>query len=206
MTTYLGYEVLDIVEPDRGDGTPVEFLRPMLVHPNPVGRSAYRPAFDGARQGWTFRWVCRTRAEKVAVRDWIDLHGGPRVPFWVPSYRRDMRLSEAPSSGANTFRIDPIRYALQVFSQGRQRRFLTFYAPATTPATFYQVTSASASSTEFEEVGIDGALGVDWPVTTLISFLMLVRIADDRIAIRHRGPEFATVDVPLIEVPQEAPE
>lgn len=205
MTTYLGYEVLDIVDPNRGDGTPWEWLRPMHVLDNRPGRSQHRPTFDGMRQQYQFDWICVSRAQKVQLRDWIDAHYGRRIPFWVPTYRRDMVLEQEVEAPADAFRIEPIRYALQVFPQGGQRHHVAFAVDGQRAAVFKEITVAAATSS-YEELTVSETFAEDWPIaTTIISFLMLVRLVDDDVPIFHRGPEFARATLPLIELPQEVP-
>lgn len=205
MTVYRGFEVLDFVEPNRGDGTAWEYLRPMEVVSNPPGKSGFRDRFEGARLGHQFLWICRTRAEKVQLREWIDEHRGACVPFWVPSYRRDLELSDQVSASAIAFRVRRAGYARLVFGNGLQRRHVCFYAAGTAPALFRGIISAT-ESTDHEELGVDTAFPATLPIDTLVSFLVLVRLATDDVRIVHRGPSFATATLPLIELPQEVPE
>jgi hypothetical protein len=205
VTTYAGFEVLDLVEPDRRDGSEFEFLRPMEVLQNAPGRSSYLPDFDGARQGYSFEWVCTSREQVATLRSWIDTHRGARIPFWVPTYRHDLLLAESFDAGAEAFVIDHCRYTVQVFPQGQQRHHVCFYPPGSIPAVFHQVTAATDNTTT-EQLAVSSPFAAGWsPGSTVISYLMLVRLAEDLVEIRHSGPEYARATIPVVELPQEVP-
>ena len=204
MTTYRGLQVLDVVMPDRAAGIDHEFLRPMNVLANPLGRERFRAKFGGQRQGYTFRWICPTRASKGILRDWIDTHRGAAIPFWVPTYARDLVVYEAGLSTAEAIKIERTEYTRQMYANGLHRRHIAIWESGTTPARFRGVTS-SVELADYEQIGIDDSLGVSITTSTLLSFLLLVRLAEDLIQIEHHGPEFAVAEVPLIELPAEVP-
>lgn len=204
MTTYQGFQVLDFVTPDRGTGIDHEFLKPQDVTANPLGRERFRERFAGARLGWSFRWICSTRTQKRALRSWIDDHRGRAVPFWVPTYSRDLVVFEAADSSAQAIKIERVQYARQVFGNGSHRRHLAIWEHGTVPSRFRGVTTATEAATH-DQIGIDSALGVGITTATYVSFLLLVRLADDMIEIEHHGPDFGIADVPIVEVPGEYP-
>ena len=204
MTTYQGLDVLDFLTPDRGDGIDHEFLRPQDVVANPMGRERYRAKFEGSRLGWSFRWHATTRAEKRTLREWIDDHRGRAIPFWVPSYSRDLVVHEGASIGAEAIKIEKVEYTRQVFNNGNQRRHLAIWEDGIVPSQFRGVTTAVETSS-YDQVGIDDPLAVAITTGTYLSWLLLVRLAEDEIDIEHHGPTYAVADVPLIELPDEYP-
>lgn len=204
MTTYQGLQVLDIVTPDRGGGIDHEFLRPMDVIANPKGRERFRAKFEGQRLGWSFVWFLQGRQAKRDLRDWIDDHRGRAVPFWVPTYSRDLVVHENADSTAQAIKIERVQYARQVFGNGYQRRHLAIWEAGTVPSRFRGVTSATEAAT-YDQIGIDAAIGVNITTATMLSYMLLVRLADDDVEIDHHGPEFGIATVPLIELPAEYP-
>lgn len=204
MTTYQGFDVLDFVTPDRADGIDHEFLRPQDVVENPMGRSRYRAKFAGSRLGWSFRWHATTRTEKRTLRDFIDDHRGRAVPFWVPSYSRDLVVAEAAVVSSAAIKIERVEYARQVYPNGNQRRHLAIWEHGNVPTQFHGVTTATESAT-YDQIGITPALAVNITTATYLSWLLLVRLAEDMITIEHHGPTYAIADVPLIELPDEYP-
>lgn len=204
MTTYQGLQVLDVTLPDRADGIGHEFLRPLDVLANPTGRERFRARMAGQRQGYVFRWVCETRTQKRALRAWIDDHRGAAIPFWVPTYSRDLVVYEGADTSAEAIKIERTEYTRQVFPNGNHRRHIAIWEQGTTPSRFRGITSA-VELAAYEQIGIDAALGVNITTETILSYVLLVRLAADMIDIEHHGPEFGVAELPLIEVPQEVP-
>ncbi len=204
MTTYQGYQVLDQVTPDRGDGQPHEFLRPQFVLSNAPGRSRFNPRRVAASAGYEFTWVCTSRTAKRAFRAWVDSHLGALVPFWVPTYRRDLVIVTDGQPSDTDLQIQRSDYVRHQFPHGNGRRHLAIWESGTTPALFRGVLSATEEAGH-ENLVLDGALGVEVTTATLVSFLMLVRLADDVAQLEHHGPEYGEVTVSVVEVPAEVP-
>lgn len=204
MTTYQGFQVLDLLSPDRAEGIEHEFLRPMDVLANPIGRERFRARMSGQRRGYAFRWVCESRADKRTLREWVDDHRGAAIPFWLPTYSRDLVVFEGAGTTAEAIKIERTEYTRQLFPNGYHRRHLAIWESGSIPSRFRGVTSAEEFQ-GYEQIGIDAALGTTITTDTLLSFLLLVRLAVDEISIEHHGPEFAVADVPVIELPAEAP-
>jgi len=205
MTTYQGLQVLDIVTPNRGDGIQHEFLRPQNVLANAKGRQRFRARFAGQREGWAFDWICRTRAELRTMRAWIDTHRGAAIPFWLCSYARDLVIVEDAGVGAAALKIQPTEYTKQVFPNGFQRRHIAIWEQASVPARFRGITSAIETAS-YEQIGLDAVTGVSVTTSTILSYMLLVRLSEDEIEITHRGPLYAQAQIGLLEVPREAPE
>ena len=204
MTTYQGYQVLDLTTPNRGRAQPHELLRPQYVLSNPPGRSRYNARRDNAQAGYRFDWICETRTEKRALRTWIDDHLGSCVPFWVPTYRRDLVIVTDGEAADQDLQVQKTDYVRHQFPNGYSRRHVAIFEAGTTPALFRGVVSCT-EETDHENLVLDGTLGVDVTTATLVSYLLLVRLADDGADIQHHGPDFGIAEVPLIEVPAEVP-
>lgn len=203
-TTYQGREVLVHTTPNRGDQTAHEFLRPQFVLANPPGRARYNPRRDAARLGFEFRYVCEGRTAKHDLRAWVDAHFGALVPFWVPTYRRDLVITTDGEPSDQDLQVQPADYVRHQFPNDASRRHLAIYEAGSTPSLFRGVVSATEAA-DHEALVLDGTLGVNVTSETMVSYLVLVRLASDSIEIEHHGPEFAVATLQLLEVPAEVP-
>lgn len=114
---------------------------------------------------------------------------GAARKVWVPTYRTDMRLVVQPSDGASTFTIEGVEYAEKVFPIVTHR-----YIEVETASGIHrtQVTGAAVAGTGLSTIIVfDPALpvGAGWTDIKRISFLLPMRMAEDKVTWKHYGLE-----------------
>jgi hypothetical protein len=157
---------------------------------------------DLSFQSQGFQWFLHGRVKVQQFRDFVDLVGGAQVPFWVPTWRQDLILSQEAASNASAITIQSVRYSARMFPD-RARRYLAIKSPSG-GWIYRKATSASASGNE-ETLTLDAQNGVVLPVGTSVSFLTLCRLADDDAEIDWSTTEFGQATTRLVELPREVP-
>lgn len=102
--TYLGVEVLDVA-PEREATAREHVARFGAVLDNPAG--AFAVSWQTGSLAWTrtFRYVCTTRAELAALRDFLARRAGRYAPVWVPTWTDDLPLAPGVTTGGATLTI-----------------------------------------------------------------------------------------------------
>ncbi|ALH23577.1 tail assembly protein [Pseudomonas phage PaMx42] len=108
---------------------------------------------------------------------------------WVPTYRTDMKLVVQPSDGASTFTIEGVEYAEKLFPIVTHR-----YIEIETASGIHrtEVTGAAVAGTGLSTIIVfDPALpaGAGWMNIKRISFLLPMRLGDDKVTWKHYGLE-----------------
>ncbi len=201
MPTVYGYEVLEL-EPNRRD-TPTVAQRRAFRRFDPRLGAVHVldvPGIGTAERSFSLMFEGRT--ELQAARDFLDARAGRLVPFWMPTWNRDFVLTGDLASNAPAMVVKARGYTAKEYPFPA-RKYVAFLHPSGTKI-YRKITSASASTTT-ETLTLDSAPGVAVPAGTMVSFLVLCRLADDAVSIKWRQTKLAEMDVDLVEVPREAP-
>ena len=166
---------------------------------NQVG-SVHRVVFsDSTLSSSSMKLIATTRAECLAVRQFIFRREGKLNPFWAPSSRQDLLLSQNVSSGASTMRCFSSS-ALQAFISP-VRNALAFYPLDGTP--FYRtVTDVSSVVGGYEDITFSETLPDIDKDRTRISWISLSRLDSDRIEFSWEMPDLCVVECNIVEILQ----
>lgn len=204
MTTYLGYEVLDQVTHNRRDPRPVRFARRFELVDQGTGA---READDHAGfpvLGQVFRWSCTDRSAVNTLRAFLTARKGKAVPFWVPSFERNFRLTTVILSGATSLTVEASGYGQYVYPAGRMRRHVRLQA-AGLPTLFREITGVTDPEDGTEILSLSAAIPAQYPAETLISYLYFCRLESDDVEILWRGKGVAEAEIPMVDLGREYP-
>lgn len=200
-STVYGYRVLQAM-PNWKSAPSQKLSRILSKLDNGVGPVAVSDRAGIGFGSQTFQWWMSTHAAVQGLRDFFDSRTGRLVPFWVPSWREDLTLSSATTSGDTSIQVKACGYSSGMF-QDKARRYLVLWK-ADGAMIFRKVTSASSVGS-IESLGLDSAVGAILPADTPISFLTLCRMDNDELEISWKTTEFATANVEHVEIPREVP-
>jgi len=137
-----------------------------------------------------------TRAERWALRQFLDRIKGRRGVFWVTSSNADMQIAAPLSAVGNTLRIEPIGYPLYygvsdicvVLNDGTR---------------LYRRVTSGITVDGLENLALESPPGVNLDAGNVrrISFMRLCRFDADTIEIHHPARDMARAAVACREVP-----
>jgi hypothetical protein len=148
-----------------------------------------------------FLWTCAEKSEIEALKTWFNSHRGRVVPFWAPTWRRDLLIAQDVPAANATFSIQPCGYTKYSYPS-RARRHLV--ARLNTGLACREVTAATDNGTA-EALTVSSAWGEILPVGTWLSFLTLCRLGSDELEIGWRSDGVAEAQLTFVEIPQEVP-
>jgi hypothetical protein len=212
LPTYLGFPILDW-EPDWKDPSrTLRFIQPK----NRVGENSPGPMYDDAphherpRTTMRLRYVFEDRAQVVEAREFIrDVAKGRLKSFWVPIWSQAVHLAEAATDMDDQITVTRSGYANLYAGAGLGREHVALIPRIPGEAlTLIPRKVESATLDEMEDVevlALDSAIGEDVPVDGLVTFLILCRLDTDSPALRWESRSVAIMEMPLIDLPREAP-
>ena len=121
-TTYLGVSVLD--GPTDVAGLPADDPGRDIARTEPAGGLSLLDAHTAVpRYGRTLRLWAAAGEELADLIGWLDERRGRAIPFWLPSWDRDLTLGLAyePAHGT-TLQVMGASYATVMFPAGPSRR------------------------------------------------------------------------------------
>lgn len=137
-----------------------------------------------------------TRAERWALRQFLDRIKGRRGVFWLTSSNADMQIAAPLSAAGNTLRIEPIGYPLYygvsdiciLLNDGTR---------------IYRRVTGGAAVGGLEHLALDAAPGVTIDASNVrrIMFMRLYRFDADTVEIHHPARDIARAAVACREVP-----
>jgi hypothetical protein len=195
---YLGVDVL-ATEPNRAGELTGSFDRRAGVFDGKTGAVSLidltgMPIIG--RRNCSF--IYETRAEIAAFRTFRRLRKGKQKPFWFPTFNHDLPLNADQASGS-TLVIYRVGYKDRMFSNPA-RRFLCIAINGT--QYFREVLSVIEDATT-ETLTLDSAIPVAIPQTSVISFLVLSRLAVDDPPLTWKTLSVAEAILDIIEIPRE---
>lgn len=198
---YLGYDLLEAPSDARED--PQEGMsRSLAVFDPGIGKRWAQARNDAPPQRRSYLWTCQGHAAIAELKVWLLRRKGRLVPFWAPTWRRDLILHAGVSSTDAAVVIETMNYTEMMFP-AKARRHLAFWAPLGT-LLCRAVTAASNNGTT-ETLTLSSALGTSFPKEGLVSFLALSRLDSDDVEISYLNDAVAEARLTFVEVPQEAP-
>ncbi len=123
--------------------------------------------------------------------------GGTTTPFFIPTWRGDMRLAADVVSGASTFQIEDSRYEIASYDEQPWNAFLCLIDET---GVYPQRITLVNQTTITPQVKLGKSFA---KATTNVSFLMLVRFAEPTLRWEYTSDGLARVKIKFIEVPDE---
>lgn len=200
-TQYEGFDLLEVTPNNTGDGAS-DYERNAILLDSPTSIRAMDDHSGIATRSGSFQWFADGRDEIAALKCFIHRRKGRAVPFWAPTYCADLPLSAAATG--TSFTIKSIDYTANQFPD-IARRHIAFITPggAITPR---KITNAVNNGNGTETITISSALPAGgFPASTLVSFLTLVRLAEDDIDVSWSTCALAEATLPITEITREVP-
>jgi hypothetical protein len=205
MANHRGVTILDVTDPDRGDGSSDDLERRIFELQTGTGTKTVDvpgPADSVVRQ---FEWMCFSRAEAKVLRTFIEGRLGMALPFWLNTWSEDFTLNADHGTNSTTLTVLYNGYSALVFPLGNMRRHIHVKAPDGTVHTRY-VSNAVDNGNGTETLTLESLIAPALTVAgTLISFLRYSRLDTDEPAIAWTGGQYARSTLPVREIPNEAP-
>lgn len=203
MTTYAGFDLLDLTNPNREGSGRVTFNRLASMADNRTGKRTVDDRAGVAIPRHTFAWFARGKSEIAVLKSFIAARKGRAIPFWVPTYCRDLVLSRAITAGDGTIYVSNNGYTRYQYPYTSRQRIAIFSADGS--FIVRKITTAIEISTTEESLILDSNIPGNMSGDTLISFLPLCRLTDDDIAITWHNQELAEALFSFTEIPKETP-
>lgn len=203
MTTYAGFDLLDLTNPDRQGTGRVSFNRLAVMADNKTGKRTMDDRSGVSIPRHSFQWFARGKAEIAALKGFIAARKGRAVPFWLPTYCRDLVLSRAIAANDGTIYVRNNGYTRYQFPYASRQRIALFNGDGS--FIVREITTAIEISTTEESLVLDSDITSNMNGDTLISFLPLCRLTDDDIQITWHNLEFAEAAFLFTEIPKETP-
>jgi hypothetical protein len=176
---YLGYPVIE-TPPNRRENLDLTFNRNSLVLDNDQG---LRVLNDDAGRAFTVQVdnrMMKGRAEHWAFRQMLYRLRGQQGTLWLPSFNRDIELSQAASAADAYLNVKKIGYTYTGgLIDGREQIFFPGGLVVNVAGT-----GAEPSPAE-EHLTLTAPLGTDLPAGAFGSFMDTCRLASDDIEIQH---------------------
>lgn len=206
MTTYAGYELI-AWQPDWNSPGTERSLALTKVRLDNQTTGFRDDAWDTTPKGERiFRYVIEGRDQVTAFRTQLIALRGRLVPCWIPTWMFDLSLTVDRASGDSSLIIEACDYTRWYAVADFGRRHLAVILPGN-PHTIIprRVTSAVDNLDGTETLTLNTTLGVAVPAASVVSFLTLCRLASDDVTVRWLDYAAAEVELPLREIPREAP-
>lgn len=149
-------------------------------------------------------WL-KGRPAVLAMLAWAERRKGKAVPFWLPSYRRDLTIMANGTAGDTGILIHDTGYVLRQFPYACRRHILLCTGNALDTDMVYRVTAASNGPGKSASLTFSGNLRENVLTVTPVMFLHLMRLADDKIEVRWLAKNFAECTLSVTELPLEYP-
>lgn len=207
MTVYQGSDVLDQTEPSRDGDRDFTFDRPFVLLDNEIGRRQSDADGPAPALQTPFIWIADGRTEIQALKDFLLARKGRAVPFWVPSYQRDMRPTINPADASAQLTIRRFAYTSQMFASTGARRHLAIYEHHGAAPIYRKVTgSEEAEDGLTETLSLDSNFTQDYDKDkVIVSFLVLCRMTNDKNSFEWLSRDVVRAELSFTEVPLEAP-
>lgn len=205
MTVYASYDVLEI-QPSREGEKPHSYSRPFSLFDTKTGQRSSSPNGPMPAVTHPFIWVAQGRPACQQVIDFLLARKGRAVPFWVPTYQRDLRPSEDILTDGEDITIKRVSYTSQMFVAGGARRHLAVFPHPGAAPLYRKVLNSEESISGTETLTVDSSFPGTYPKdTVMISFLVLCRLTEDMNSYEWLTNEVIRAELSFTEIPLEAP-
>lgn len=203
MSTYLGIDVLPVMHNMR-ETIAESFARSGELLGSRIGATSFDDHAGLALPERTFQWTCPDRSSCDVLRAFLDARRGRRIPFWAPTCCPDLPLVADAAAGL-TLDVRRAGYSDLLFALGPQRRYVAIFPAGGSPL-YRKVVAAAPTSSTVDQLTLDATTGVDLASSrTVISFLVLCRLADDFTEIEWYSTSSCEAALRFVELPREVP-
>ena len=148
-----------------------------------------------------FGFEAKSQAEVYEWRQLAHFLAGRHTSFYVPTGRRDFKLTQGIGNGATAIFVENVGFTNFVAQNTPRSDFQLIRTDGTTSR--HEITSSTVISDDEER--IDFTPGIS-PAATIaevdrIEYMTLARIADDKMTLTHQRPGESRVDLQTIGVP-----
>jgi hypothetical protein len=201
MPTYEGYDVLEIEPHDTGEKA-FDYTRSLIRLDSRTGGVMVEDRSEVAvLRGSAFVWIMDGRAEVTEFRNWVADRKGALIPFWVPSWRHDLILSEDFASGVDVSIVNT-GYTEHLLPHPARNRLAFILANGNKYYRFVETAVDNLDGTE--TLTLDSSIAEPVPAASaMVSFLMLCRLAVDDPELIWRTRLVAEAALDFVELPQE---
>lgn len=196
LVHYRGLEVW-LKRPNRIEDVSAEYLRLADMFDNSTGVPEVVDVPDRPFVVRTFQYLLADRAGIRAMREWLDRRAGRHVPFWVPTWERNLEV--ATPIAADTLSITILAQGFSTYFQDMPgRQDLAFLHR---DGTWYcrHITAFEYAGGVVERIVLDEALGraCEPADFALVCFLERVRLESDAVEIFFETDSIARVSLSL---------
>jgi hypothetical protein len=203
---YLDYDVLEL-NYDRIGAIEENIEQRFRVIDHETGVCSVAEQWSAPAPVRPFTWTAFGLSEIAAMRSFLDARKGMAVPFWLPSYQWDMTLA-APVDALDTeITVAWMKYQEQLFGTTGARRHIALWRLGVGAMQYHGIIAAECAGDRAPELLTIAPAAVSaYPTdSTVISFLKLCRLADDRVAIYYPSKGIARATIYVRELPKEIP-
>ncbi len=204
--SYLGYDVLEL-NYNRVGAFEERLRRKFVLLSSKTGRRIADEQGPAPATSRPFTWTAFGRDEMAVMRSFLDARKGRAVPFWLPSFQWDLALAEDIAQNQSGATIRWVRYKQQMWGTTGARRHLAIWSLGEGVMDYCRITGATDPANNLTEtLTLDPVARRDYSRSqTVLSFLKLCRLDEDRIEISYPSPQVAEATIRVRELPLEAP-
>jgi hypothetical protein len=174
-----GTETADLLElePSRNGDVNAAFEPRASRLDSPSGAIATVARSQAPAVTWNpFVWICDGRDEAAEMLEFLSARSGRLVPCFVPTWQRDLVLTEPIAADATEIRIRKSGYTEFLFDRvGRHKLALLLFDGQ---KAYVSVTAAEVDGDE-EVLTLAEAPGIAVPLNSMVSFHRYVRLSGD---------------------------
>lgn len=204
--SYLGSDVLEL-NYNRVGAFEERVRRKFVLLSSKTGRRTADEQSPAPAAARPFTWTAIGRDEITAMRAFLDARRGRAVPFWLPSFQWDLALAEDVSQNQYTATIRWVRYKQQMWGTTGARRHLAIWSLGDGTMDYCKIADATdPANYQTETLSLDPVAQRDYTrAKTVLSFLKLCRLDEDRVEVSYPSPLVAEATIQVRELPLEAP-
>ena len=204
--SYLGFDVLEL-NYNRVGAFEERLKRKFVLLSSKTGRRISDEQAPAPATTRPFTWTALGRDEITAMRTFLDARKGRAVPFWLSSFQWDLALAEDIAQNQSGATIRWVRYKQQMWGTTGARRHLALWSLGDGVMDYCRITGATDPANYLTEtLTLDPVAGRDYSRgQTVLSFLKLCRLDEDRIEVSYPSPQVAEATIRVRELPLEAP-
>lgn len=206
MSTHLGHDVLEL-NYNRLGAFQEALHRKFVVLDSKMGLRTSDEQSPAPAVVRPFVWTALGDAEIATMRAFLDARKGRAVPFWLPTFQWDLKLSQDVIETQAIITIDWIRYVQQMWGTTAARRNVAVWTIGDPTMDFYRISAATdPGDYQTETLTLDPPAIRDYPAATrVVSFLKFCRLETDEVEINYPALGVAEATIQVRELPLEAP-
>lgn len=204
MTTYLGFDVLDFVRPNRINVMSALFAHDLAKLDYGTGAVLVDDKSGVSKTETEHAYLLDGRANIATLKSFVDARKGKAVPFWVPTWQRDLVPTLDISSVALNITVEYINYTNLVYPS-TPRHYITFISSSGAQV-YKKVSNTFDNGDGTETLTLSNQVGQAYSKDqVLISYLTLCRLSEDATEYTWHHRELAEVSLKFIEIVTEVP-